>query len=123
MKSVLRILIVEDSPDDAELIVREIRRGGYMVDFVRVQTPSDMQQALVRDTWDLVLSDYSMPRFSAMGALDVLKNSGLDIPFLVISGTIGEETAVTALKAGVHDFLLKGKLARLIPAIERELRD
>jgi PAS domain S-box-containing protein len=123
MKSVLRILIVEDSPDDAELIVREIRRGGYMVDFVRVQTQSDMQQALVRDTWDLVLSDYSMPRFSAMGALDVLKNSGLDIPFLVISGTIGEETAVTALKAGVHDFLLKGKLARLIPAIERELRD
>ncbi len=82
-----------------------------------------MQQALAGQGWDIILSDYSLPNFSAMAALEVLKESGLDIPFIVISGTIGEETAVTALKAGAQDFLLKGKLARLIPAIERELRD
>lgn len=123
MKSPLRILIVEDSEDDAELIVREIRRGGYTVEFERVETKLAMQQALARSTWDIILSDYSMPNFSAMSALGVLKNSGLDIPFIVVSGTIGEETAVTALKAGAHDFLLKDKLARLLPAIERELRD
>jgi PAS domain S-box-containing protein len=123
MKSHLRLLIVEDSPDDAELVVREIRRAGYTVEFDRVETKFTMQKALAHDTWDLILSDYSMPRFSAMGALEVLKSSGVDIPFIVVSGTIGEETAVTALKAGAHDFLLKDKLARLVPAIERELRD
>ncbi len=123
MKSLLRILIIEDSEDDAELIVREIRRGGHTLEFERVETKPAMQQALAHSTWDIILSDYSMPNFSAMSALGVLKDSGLDIPFLVISGTIGEETAVTALKAGAHDFLLKDKLARLVPAIERELRD
>jgi len=123
MKSLLRLLLIEDSVDDAELIVREIRRGGYSVEFQRVETKLDMQQALAHSTWDMILSDYSMPKFSAMAALQVLNDSGLDIPFMVISGTIGEETAVTALKAGAHDFLLKDKLARLVPAIERELRD
>jgi PAS domain S-box-containing protein len=123
MKSLLRLLVVEDSEDDAELIVREVRRGGYKIEFERVETKSAMQQALGSGRWDIILSDYSMPKFSAMGALQVLNDSGLDIPFLVISGTIGEETAVTALKSGAHDFLLKDKLPRLIPAIERELRD
>jgi PAS domain S-box-containing protein len=123
MKSRLNLLVVEDSEDDAELILREIRRGGYTIEFVRVETKSDMQRALAQRPWDIILSDYSMPQFSAMAALGALKDSGLDIPFLVISGTIGEETAVTALKSGAHDFLLKGKLARLVPAIERELRD
>src|SRR6185295_1307333 len=123
MKSLLRILVIEDSEDDAELIVREVRRGGYGIEFERVETKSDMQHALAHGAWDMILSDYSMPAFSAMSALQVLNESGLDIPFMVISGTIGEETAVTALKAGAHDFLLKGKLARLVPAIERELRD
>jgi PAS domain S-box-containing protein len=123
MKSLLRLLVVEDSEDDAELILREIKRGGYSVEFERVETKSDMKRALAGGSWDIILSDYSMPQFSAMAALQALKESGLDIPFLVISGTIGEETAVTALKAGAHDFLLKGKLARLIPAVERELRD
>ncbi len=98
MKFLLRILIVEDSEDDAELIVQEIRRGGHMLEFERVETKPAMQQALAHGTWDIILSDYSMPNFSAMSALRVLKDSGLDIPFLVISGTIGEETAVTALK-------------------------
>lgn len=119
----LRVLIVEDSADDAELILREVQRGGYTVVSERVETKESMEAALQHNHWDIVLSDYSMPRFSAMAALATLKESGQDIPFLVVSGTIGEETAVAALKAGAHDFLVKDKLARLIPAIERELRE
>lgn len=123
MKSHLRVLVVEDSVDDAQLILRDIERGGYSVDFERVETKKSMEEALATGKWDVILSDYSMPQFSAMGALQTLRESGLDLPFLVISGTVGEETAVTALKAGAHDFLLKGKLARLIPAVEREIRE
>jgi PAS domain S-box-containing protein len=123
MKSLLRVLIVEDSEDDAQLIIREIKRSGSPVEFERVDTQKAMEEALARSSWDIILSDYSMPQFSAMAALRTLKSSRLDIPFLVVSGTIGEETAVAALKAGAHDFIVKGKLARLIPAIERELRD
>ena len=123
VKRDLNVLIVEDSDDDAQLMIRELRRGGYAVVFERVETKRDMDAALLRQTWDIILSDYSMPHFSAMGALATLKASRQDIPFIVISGTIGEETAVAALKAGAHDFLVKGKMARLIPAIERELRD
>ena len=119
----LHVLIVEDSADDTQLMLREIERGGYSVFYERVETKADMQAALSRQYWDMILSDYSMPRFSAMAALETLKASGLDIPFLVISGTVGEETAIGALKGGAHDFLVKDKLARLIPAIERELRD
>lgn len=119
----LHVLIIEDSIDDAELIIREIQRGGYEVDWERVETKQAMQAALSRQRWDIILSDFSMPQFSALAALSTLKDSGLDIPFIVISGTIGEETAVAALKGGVHDFLVKDKLARLNPAIERELRD
>lgn len=123
MKSELRVLIVEDSIDDTHLIVREIQRGGYHVDFERVETKETMEKALTTGRWDVILSDYSLPRFSLMGALQTLKSSRLDIPFLVVSGMVGEETAVTALKAGAHDFVLKGNLARLIPAIEREIRE
>lgn len=123
MKSELRVLIVEDSIDDTHLIVREIQRGGYHVDFERVETKETMEKALTTGRWDVILSDYSLPRFSVMGALQTLKSSRLDIPFLVVSGMVGEETAVTALKAGAHDFVLKGNLARLIPAIEREIRE
>ena len=123
MKTVLRVLVVEDSSDDAELMLREIQRAGYAIEYERVETKADMLAALARHPWDIIFSDYSMPRFSAMAALATLKESGLDIPFLVVSGTIGEETAVEALKGGANDFLVKGKLARLIPAIKRELRD
>ena len=122
-KQDLHVLIVEDSADDTQLMLREIERGGYSVFYERVETKADMQAALSRQHWDMILSDYSMPRFSAMAALETLKASGLDIPFLVISGTVGEETAIAALKGGAHDFLVKDKLARLNPAIERELRD
>jgi PAS domain S-box-containing protein len=123
MTKLLHVLIVEDSEADAELVLRELQRGGYEVEYERVERRLAMEQALSRNKWDVILCDYSMPQFSAMDALETLKASGLDIPFLIVSGTIDEETAVTALKAGAHDFLLKGRLARLIPAIEREMRD
>src|SRR5512133_364123 len=99
MKSRLRILMVEDSADDAELMIREVQRGGYAVEFERVEAQATMQEALSRGPWDIILSDYTMPEFSAMAAVRTLQESGLDIPLLVVSGTIGEETAVAALKA------------------------
>jgi PAS domain S-box-containing protein len=122
-KESLRVLIIEDSPDDAELILHELDHGGYTVTHRRVETASAMKKALVEEPWDLILSDFSMPEFSGTRALAVLKESGIDIPFIIVSGTIGEETAVEALKAGAHDFLVKDRLARLLPAIERELRE
>ena len=123
MGALLRVLIVEDLDADAQLMLRELRHHGYDIDYQRVETRPAMEQALARQAWDIILSDYSLPHFHAMQALATLKESGLDIPFLVISGTIDEETAVTALKAGAHDFLVKGRLARLVPAIEREMKD
>ena len=123
MGILLRVLIVEDQEADAQLMLRELRQHGYDLEYERVETRPGMEQALARQGWDIILSDYNLPHFNAMNALATLKASGLDIPFLVISGTIDEETAVTALKAGAHDFLVKGRLARLIPAIEREMKD
>jgi response regulator RpfG family c-di-GMP phosphodiesterase len=119
----LQVLIVEDCQDDAELLLRELRRGGYAPAFERVDTPGAMSAALDRQTWDLVVADYSLPQFSGLAALALLRERGLDLPFIILSGTIGEETAVAAMKAGAHDFILKGDLARLVPAIERELRE
>jgi len=119
----LRILFVEDSEDDHQLVLRELRRNGIGVDTERVETPDTMRKALASREWDLIISDYSMPNFSAPQALTILQASDVDLPFIIVSGTIGEETAVAALKAGANDFLVKGNLARLIPAIERELRD
>src|SRR5437879_3820807 len=120
MRKLLRVLIVEDSERDAELLLLELRRGGYEVSHTRVQTTESLRIAL-KDDWDIVLSDYAMPGFSGMAALGVLKESGRDVPFIVVSGTIGEDTAVEALKAGAHDFLVKDRLARLLPAIDREM--
>src|SRR6266540_4249752 len=119
----LRVLFVEDSEDDAELLLRELQRIGYEVEFERVETDVTMRAMLIERPWDLILSDYTLPKFNAPQALEILKASGLEIPFIIISGTIGEETAVAALKAGANDFLVKGKYARLGPAIERELRE
>src|SRR5512147_267294 len=123
MGTKLRILIIEDSRDDAELILREVQHGGYEVESERVETSDAMQAALVRQRWDLIICDFSLPRFSAPKALELLKQSGLDIPFIIVSGTIGEESAVNALKAGAHDFIIKGNFARLLPALERELKE
>ncbi len=119
----LRVLFVEDSEDDAELLLRELQRIGYEVEFERVETDVTMRAMLIERPWDLILSDYTLPKFNAPQALEILKASGLEIPFIIISGTIGEETAVAALKAGANDFLVKGKYARLGLAIERELRE
>ncbi|MGE3547449.1 MAG: PAS domain S-box protein, partial [Kofleriaceae bacterium] len=123
MKRPLRVLIAEDNDDDCELLLLELNRGEYEVRHQRIQTEAEMRNALATDSWDVVLSDYSMPQFSAPAALSVLKESGLDIPFIIISGTIGEEIAVDALKSGAHDFMVKNRLARLRPAIDRELRE
>jgi signal transduction histidine kinase len=119
----LRVLIVEDSPDDAELIVLELRRGGYDPEYLRVDEADTMREALEQREWDLVLSDYSMPRFSVADALKVLEHKGVDLPFVIVSATIGEEAAVEAMKAGAHDYVLKQRLSRLVPAVKRELKE
>jgi diguanylate cyclase (GGDEF)-like protein len=123
MDKLLRVLIVEDSEDDVELVVIELTRGGYRVVYQRVDTPVGMAESLNNNTWDIVIADYSMPEFSAIAALELLKEYQLDLPFIIVSGKIGEDTAVAAMKAGVHDYLIKGQLARLVPAVERELRE
>ena len=121
MSTPLRVLIVEDSDDDAQLLLRHLRKGGYRPDYRRVQSAGAMAEALRASRWDLVLSDNSMPGFNALAALDVLKASGLDLPFIIVSGDIDEITAVGAMKTGAHDYLLKGNLNRLLPVIQREL--
>jgi two-component system cell cycle sensor histidine kinase/response regulator CckA len=123
MSSPLRLLLVEDSEDDAHLTLHALKRSGYDVTFKRVQTREDMRAALLAEPWQVVVSDYSMPMFSAPEAYETLCATGLDIPFLIVSGTVGEETAVQAMRMGVNDYLLKGALQRLGPAIEREVRD
>jgi two-component system cell cycle sensor histidine kinase/response regulator CckA len=117
----LHLLIVEDSEDDTLLLVRELERGGYKVTFKRVDTPGALHAALDHQVWDIVISDYSMPHFSGTAALKLLKEKGLDVPFIFVSGTIGEDTAVAAMKGGAHDYIMKGNLRRLLPAVEREL--
>ncbi|MBZ8181763.1 putative bifunctional diguanylate cyclase/phosphodiesterase [Oscillatoria salina] len=123
MSKLLRVLIVEDFVDDAELLLLELRRNGYEPISQRVETKIAMKTALEQQDWEVILCDYSLPQFCAMEALRLLQEKELDIPFLIVSGSIGEETAVAAMKAGAHDYLLKDKLARLVPAIEREIRE
>jgi PAS domain S-box-containing protein len=123
MKPVLRLLIVEDSEFDAQMITSLVRRGGYDVVSERVETGEALQSTLRDKAWDIVLSDYNLPAFSAPEALKLVQASGLDLPFIIISGGIGEATAVEAMKAGAHDYVMKGNLNRLPPAIERELRE
>ncbi len=119
----LRALLVEDNEQDARLLLRELKRGGLDVSYERVDTPEAMEEALDARRWDVVISDYSMPRFSAPMALDMVKGKKMDLPFIIVSGTVSEDLAVEAIHRGAHDFMAKGKLGRLIPAIERELRD
>jgi PAS domain-containing protein len=119
----LRLLIVEDAECDALLVLRELRRGGFDPTFERVETREAMAAALDREAWDLAISDYTMPTFDAPGALALVRERSLDLPVLLVSGAIGEEAAVAALRAGACDFIVKDNLARLIPAIERELRE
>jgi two-component system cell cycle sensor histidine kinase/response regulator CckA len=119
----LRVLIVEDNERDAALLLRELKRGGYDLTFDRVDTPEAMSEAIETRPWDLVISDYSMPRFGAPAALDLVRKAHLDMPFIIVSGTVGEEVAVESMRAGAADFMAKGEFVRLLPAIERELRE
>jgi signal transduction histidine kinase len=123
MPKSLRVLLVEDSGHDAALVLRELRRGGYALTAERVDTPEAMTAALAAQHWDVVISDFSMPRFSAQAALAVMQKAGQELPFIIVSGTVGEEAAVEAMRAGAQDFMPKGMFHRLIPAIERGLRD
>lgn len=119
----LRALIVEDSEDDALLIVHQLQRGGYQPLVQQVDTLAAMFKALETQSWDIVLSDYNMSGFNAIDSLALMRKTGIDIPFIAISGTVGEDRAVEIMKAGAHDFILKNNLSRLVPAIERELGD
>jgi signal transduction histidine kinase len=119
----LRLLLIEDSEDDAQLLVRELRKGGFDPDFARVETPQELEVALDGNAWDAVIADYSLPAFTGLDALRIIQAKGLDLPFILVSGVIGEEKAVEAMKTGAHDYLRKGNFPRLAPALERELRD
>ncbi|MBI1891998.1 MAG: EAL domain-containing protein [Burkholderiales bacterium] len=122
MKSIpLRVLLIEDSDDDAQLLLRLLRKEGYMPDHLRVESRADLQAALADNAWDLIISDYALPGFNAHDALVVYKESLLDIPFIIVSGHIDDVSAVAAMKAGAHDYLLKNNLVRLGPVIAREL--
>ena len=123
MSKRLRVLIVDGSDDDTQLLLRELAHGGYELEFERVDDAETMASSLSRRTWDIVLSEYAMPEFSGLAALSILKHSGLDLPFILLTGTGGESAAVEAMKAGAHDFVTKGNFERLVIAMERELRD
>jgi diguanylate cyclase (GGDEF)-like protein len=119
----LRLLLIEDSEDDAALVIRGLSKAGYVVASERVDTPEGLVAALERQRWDLVIADYTMPRFSGTAALALLREYDSDMPFIFVSGTMGEDAAVAAMKTGAHDYIMKGNLKRLVPAVERELRD
>jgi PAS domain S-box-containing protein len=119
----LRVLIVEDSEDDTDLLLRALRRDGYDPVHLRVDTAAAMRAALDDHTWDIIIADYVMPQFSGPDALALLRDQGIDLPVIIISGQIGEDVAVAAIQTGAHDYLMKFNLSRLQPAIERALRE
>ncbi len=119
----LRVLLVEDSDSDAILLERALARGGFDLTSRRVFTRDGMEKALAEQQWDLVLADHSMPQFSAPEALEMVKARGMDVPFIIVSGHIEDVTAVAAMRSGAHDYIMKDRLARLVPAVERELRE
>lgn len=123
MSSAIRLLIVEDSDDDALLIANEMTNAGYEVSYQRIETREALEDALTVCDWDVILIDYKLPGFSGIEALETVRNAGMYCPCIIVSGVIDEETAVSAMRAGAQDYVLKGNLARLVPAIERELRE
>ncbi len=123
MSKPVRILFVDDSEDDVKLALRALRSGGFDPTSRRVQTAAELESALAKGPWDALISDFQMPGFTGMDALGIFRSTGLDIPFILVSGTIGETTAVEAMKAGAGDYIMKKNLARLAPALERELKD
>ena len=123
MATPLRLLIVEDNDDDAQLVLVKLRHAGYQPDYRRVDSADSLRDALREGGWQIVVSDYAMPSFSGLEALQIIREAEPDIPFILVSGTVGEEIAVRAMKAGANDYIMKDNLARLVPAIERELRE
>ncbi len=123
MSQSLRVLIVEDSELDARVLAALLQSGGYTVQSVRVETAQEMSRALTEGVWDVILADYNLPAFNAPDALALLRRTQIDVPFIVISGGIGEDLAVRIMKSGAQDYLMKGALARLVPAVEREVRE
>jgi len=119
----LRTLIIEDDENDALLVIRVLQKGGFDLAHERVDTAEAMREALERETWDIVISDNNMPHFSGLAALELFKEIGLDIPFIIVSGTIGEEAAAHIMVMGAHDYVMKNNLPRLVPAVQRELRE
>lgn len=123
MSNSIRVLFVDDSEDDVMLLSKALEKGGYSPAYEQVDTADAMSDALDSQTWDVILCDYAMPNFSSFSALDLYKKKGFDLPFIIVSGTITDETAVAAMKAGAHDYIIKDNLARLCPAIDREMRE
>jgi diguanylate cyclase (GGDEF)-like protein/PAS domain S-box-containing protein len=123
MENLLRALIVEDAPDDAQLIAMELENGGYDVQFQRVDSAKSMLEALESYPWDVIICDYVMPGFSGLEAAHILRQKGLDNPLVMISGKVGEEAAAEAIRAGASDFLLKANLSRLVPVVKREIAE
>jgi signal transduction histidine kinase/CheY-like chemotaxis protein len=123
VKKPLQVLFVEDSENDAALLQLELEREGYETNCRRVETAHEMAKALDEQRWDVVIADYVMPKFSGLDALALVKSKGLDLPFIIVSGHITEDTAVAAMKAGAHDYVMKDKPQRLAPAVQRELRE
>ncbi len=119
----LRVLAIEDSPEDIELLELALKRGGYEPQVKRADTASAVRSSLKEETWDIIISDYSMPGFNGLEALEIYRASGLDIPFILLSGVIGEDIAAEAMVRGAHDYIMKDNKTRLVPAIERELRE
>ena len=123
MDSPLRVLLVEDSEDDSRIMERELCRHGFALQLLRVEEKTQFTSALKQPGWDLVITDHNLPCFSSDDVLKAVHDSGLDLPVIILSGTIGEDAAVAAMKSGANDYIMKGNLARLVPAIERELRE
>lgn len=119
----LSLIIVEDSLDDTLLILHELKRGGFNVEHLRVETSEELSSAMAKREWDLLICDHNLPEFNAPAALEIIKSCDIDIPFIIVSNMIGEEVAVEAMRAGAHDYILKNNLARLVPVVRRALFD
>jgi diguanylate cyclase (GGDEF)-like protein len=118
----LRVLLIEDCEEDAAMVLRELSRGGYSVESRRVETAEALSGALQNSPWDLAIADYRMTGFTGTAALQLLREYEPELPFIFVSGTIGEDAAVSAMRAGAQDYIMKGNLRRLVPAVQRELR-
>jgi DNA-binding NtrC family response regulator len=123
MDTSLRVLMVEDSEDDELLIIRELKKGGYNPVYERVETAAAIKKALKEKQWDIILCDYSLPKFNVPSAIAILKEADIEIPLIIVSGTICENVAIESMRLGAQNYIMKGNLSRLCPAIARELED